>query len=181
MDAVDLLIHPTRIRIVYALAGARALTSAELHARIPQVPKATLYRHIATLAQHGVLEVVGERRVRGAVERTYRLRGERGVITVEESARMTGEDHRRSFSAAVAALLSEFNAYLASPGASPVRDAVGYRHFTLWLSDEEKAQAIAELQRLVLGLAQRPPVPDRRPHLLSAIFFPLATAEDGPP
>lgn len=178
MDAVDLLIHPARIRIIYALAGARALTSAELQARIPQVPKATLYRHIAVLAEHGVLEVVGERRVRGAVERTYRLRQDRSLVTVEESARMSPEDHRRSFSAAVAALLAEFNAYLDSPGAAPVPDAVGYRHFTLWLDDEEKARAIAEMQAWLAALAKRPPAPGRRAHLLSTILFPLASSND---
>ncbi|MFN8668349.1 MAG: helix-turn-helix domain-containing protein [Gemmatimonadaceae bacterium] len=180
MDAVDLLIHPARIRIVYALAGSRALTSAQLQERIPQVPKATLYRHIAVLTQHGVLEVVGERRVRGAVERTYRLRHDRTLVTVEESARMSPDDHRRSFSAAMAAILAEFNAYLDAPGAAPVHDAVGYRHFTLWLGEDEKARAISEMQALLVELAKLPPAPGRRAHLLSTIFFPLA-GNDGTP
>ncbi|MCC6928204.1 MAG: helix-turn-helix domain-containing protein [Gemmatimonadaceae bacterium] len=181
MDAVDLLIHPARIRIVYALAGARALTSAQIHARAPQVPKATLYRHIAVLAEHGVLEVVGERRVRGTVERTYRLRHDRALVTVEESARMSPDDHRRSFSAAMAAILAEFNAYLDVPGAAPVHDAVGYRHFTLWMDDDEKARAVSELQTLLVELAKRPPAPGRRAHLLSTIIFPLASNNGATP
>lgn len=38
------------------------------------VPPASLYRHVARLVDAGVLAVVAERRVRGAVERTHVLR-----------------------------------------------------------------------------------------------------------
>ena len=181
MDSVELLIHPARLRLVYALSGGRALTSAELQARLPSVPKATLYRHIALLTDHGVLEVVGERRVRGAVERTYRLREERTRVSQDEAAKMSIDDHRRGFGASMAAILAEFSAYLDTPGASPVRDAVGYRHFTLWLSDEEKRAAIEAMQALLVERAKNPPAPGRRPHLLSTIFFPLAGDHDPAP
>jgi hypothetical protein len=39
-----------------------------------------MYRHVGLLASEGVLEVEGEQRVHGAVERRYRLRRERAVI-----------------------------------------------------------------------------------------------------
>ena len=178
MDTVELLIHPARLRVVYALAGGRALTSAELQARIPNVPKATLYRHIALLAEHGILEVVGERRVRGAVERTFRLCEDRTRVSLDDASRMSVDDHRRGFSASMAALLAEFNAYLDTPDAAPVRDAVGYRHFTLWLTDEEKREAIADMQALLVERARQSPAPGRRAHLLSTIFFPLARGEE---
>ncbi|MEK8107241.1 hypothetical protein NKG94_22585 [Micromonospora sp. M12] len=40
-----------------------------------------MYRHIAVLAEAGVLEVVDERRVRGTVERSYRVRQDQGTIS----------------------------------------------------------------------------------------------------
>ncbi|MFD0479594.1 hypothetical protein ACFQ0B_74170 [Nonomuraea thailandensis] len=54
------------------------LTTSQLCARITDVSKATLYRHIDLLASEGVLEVAEERRVRGrwsadtAYARTWR-------------------------------------------------------------------------------------------------------------
>lgn len=176
MDAVELLIHPARLRIVYALAGGGTHTSAELLVRIADVPKATLYRHIALLAEHGVLEVVAERRVRGAMERTYRLREERARVSPEDAATMSVADHRRGFAASMAALLAEFNAYLETRDAAPLRDGVGYRQFTLWLSDDEKRAAVDAMRQLLFTLAAQGPAPGRRAHLLSTIFFPLASS-----
>src|SRR3977135_4485130 len=101
MDTVDLLLHPVRLRIVHALSGGRALTTAQLCARMPQASKVTVYRQVALLAEGGFLEVAGEQRVRGAVERRYRLRQDRPVIDAEAAASMSLEDHRRGFAAAI--------------------------------------------------------------------------------
>ena len=74
MASADLLLHPVRLRIVKAFLGDRALTTGQLAAELDDVPPGSLYRHVALLAKAGVLQVVAERRVRGAVERTYTLR-----------------------------------------------------------------------------------------------------------
>src|SRR3712207_1545009 len=91
----DLLLHPVRLRVVQALLGGRALTTGELHTELPDVPAATLYRHVGVLADAGVLEVVAERRVRGSTERTYRLVAAAASVGPGEAATMTAEEHRR--------------------------------------------------------------------------------------
>ncbi|MDX6236374.1 MAG: hypothetical protein QOG10_1189, partial [Kribbellaceae bacterium] len=48
-----------------------------------------------------------EQRVRGAVERTYRLRRERAVIDADAAASASLEDHRRIFAVAMAILIAE--------------------------------------------------------------------------
>ena len=73
MPSADLLLHPLRLRIVQTFLGDRQLTTGQLLAEIDGIPPATLYRQVATLAKAGVLTVVGERQVRGTVERTYAL------------------------------------------------------------------------------------------------------------
>ena len=72
----DLILHPIRMRIILALAQGRSLTAQELGAALPDVAQATLYRHLNRLLKGGVLAVVDERQVRGAVERIYALREE---------------------------------------------------------------------------------------------------------
>ncbi|SOE15046.1 Helix-turn-helix domain-containing protein [Streptomyces sp. 2323.1] len=176
MDATDLLLHPVRLRVVHALSGGRVLTTAQLCKRMPEVGKVTVYRHVALLAEGGFLEVAEEQRVRGAVERHYRLRQDRPVVDAEAAAAMSLDDHRRGFAAAMAVLIAEFNAYLDRDGAAPIADAVSYRQGTLWLSPDELAEMNHKLLAILGPLLANQPEPGRAPYLLSRIFFPSEQA-----
>jgi DNA-binding transcriptional ArsR family regulator len=174
VNAVDLLLHPVRLRIVHALSGGRELTTAQLGAGLPDVSKVTVYRQVALLAEGGFLEVAGEQRVRGAVERRYRLRRDRPAVDAGAAGAMTAEDHRRGFAAAVAVLVAEFEAYLDRPGADPVADGVGYRQGVLWLSPAERADLTERLVDVLRSATGNDPAPDRMPYLLSPILFPVS-------
>lgn len=176
VDTLTLLLHPVRLRIVHAMAGGRTRTTAELCEQLADVPKTTVYRHVGLLADGGLLDVVGEQRVHGAVERHYRMRGARARIGAEEAAGMGVEDHRRAFAAAVAALLAAFNGYLDSEGADPAADSVGYRQVPLWLSPAELAEMVEELSAGLKARAGNEPTPERGLYLLSPIFFPIERA-----
>jgi DNA-binding transcriptional ArsR family regulator len=173
VDTLDLLLHPVRLRIVYALSGGRVRTTADLCASLPDVPKTTVYRHVGLLAEGGVLEVADEQRVRGAVERHYRLRRERPVIDAEAGGSMSLDDHRHGFAAAMAALHAEFNAYLDRPGVDPVADRVGYRQGILWLSEAEITEMAREVGAVLAARAGTEPAPGRSPRLISLIQFPI--------
>ncbi|MFI0463096.1 helix-turn-helix domain-containing protein [Saccharopolyspora sp. 5N102] len=173
MDTLDLLLHPVRVRIVHAMSGGRTRTTAELCASLPDIPKTTLYRHVGLLAEAGLLEVVDEQRVHGAVERRYRLRRENATIDARAAASMSPEDHRHGFTAAMAALHAEFNAYLDRENADPTADSVGYRHIPLWLGQDELAELISELRSVIASRLDNEPAPGRSLHLLSPILFPI--------
>ncbi|WP_308164372.1 helix-turn-helix domain-containing protein [Nonomuraea sediminis] len=184
MDTLELLAHPVRLRIVHAMRGERELTTGQLCARIPDTSKAMVYRHVDLLAAGGILEVAGERRVRGAVERRYRLRHDRAVLDADVLAAMTPDDHRRVFATSMAVMVTEFNAYLDREDADPVADLVGYRQHAVWLTRGELEEMIGEFRRVILPLLTNQPTPDRTQHLLSPIFFPVeqppADSESGP-
>jgi DNA-binding transcriptional ArsR family regulator len=172
MDTVDLILHPTRLRIVHALSDRRTLTTAQLCARMPDVSKATMYRHVGLLADAGILEVAGEQRVHGTIERCYRLHRARAVIEADAASAMSRADHRRGFAAAMAALLAEFNTYLDRDQADPFADSVSYRQFTLWLDADELAELISEVSSAITSRMNNRPAPGRMRYLLSTILFP---------
>ncbi len=174
MDILELLGHPVRLRIVHAMRGGRTLTTAQIGTLLPDVSKATVYRHVDLLAEGGVLEVVEQRRVRGAVERLYRLRAERASIDPETAATLTPDDHRRGFASAVAALVAEFNAYLDRDDADPRKDPVGYLQHGIWLSSAELDAMVAELRAAIVPRLANEPTPERARYLLSPILFPSA-------
>lgn len=173
MDTLDLLLHPVRLRIVHAMTGGRILTTTDLCARLPDVPKTTVYRHVGLLAGAGVLDVEGEQRVHGAVERRYRLHRARARIDADMAASMSLDDHRRAFAAAMATLLAEFNAYLDRADADPTADLVGYRQIPLWLSQDELAELIGQVGGAIMAKAASQPAADRSLHLVSPILFPI--------
>ncbi|MBN9328304.1 MAG: ArsR family transcriptional regulator [Cellulomonas sp. 73-145] len=172
MNATEVLLHPVRLRIVAALSGVSELTTRQLCERISAVSRVTVYRQLALLLDAGYIEVAGEARVRGAVERRYRLLPERPRIGADLAADMTVEDHRRGFAAAMAVLIAEFNAYLDGADADPVADQVGYRQAVLWLSPTELAELLGEMVDVLRGSMANEPAPDRRPYVLSPVLFP---------
>lgn len=178
MDTVELLLHPVRLRIVHAMSGGRALTTSQLRERMPDVSKATMYRHVALLADGGILEVAGEQKVGGTIEYRYRLAQPRPVIDGAAAATTSLEDYRRAFAVSMAALLGEFNGYLGRGHADPVADAVGFRQHSLWLSQDERADLIAGMRSAIVPHLENKPAPGRRQHLLSPILFPI---EESPP
>jgi DNA-binding transcriptional ArsR family regulator len=172
MDITELLLHPVRLRILHAVLDGRPFSTSQLCDRLPDISTATLYRQVAMLVDGGLLDIESETRVRGAVERTYRLQPAKTSMSPEAISAMTKDDHRRGFAAAIAALVGEFNAYLDRDDANPLADSVSYRQFALWLSDAEKDALIEEIVTAIRARIANAPSPERRRHLLSTILFP---------
>jgi hypothetical protein len=178
MSTADLLLHPVRLRIIQAFLGDRALTTADLRKELPDVPPASLYRHVARLVDAGVLGVVNERRVRGALERTYVLRLSAASVNLDELERMTREEHRQAFMAFMAALLGDFDRYLSRDNFDLVRDGVSYRIAGLWLDDAELAELGREIVRVLQPRLANPPRPGRRRRILGTVMIPGEEAAD---
>jgi Helix-turn-helix domain len=174
MASADLLLHPVRLRILHAFLGDRALTTTQLRSELPDVPAGSLYRHVARLVDGGVLAVVGERRVRGAVERTYVLRISAARLSLDEVAKMTPEELRQTFLAFVAGLLGDFDRYLAGGDVDPVRDGADFRVAGMWLDDAEFVELLRELMRVLQPRAAYPPKPGRRRRILTTVLLPGA-------
>lgn len=172
MNSLELLAHPVRLRIVHAMRGDRTLTTAELCTLLPDVSKATVYRQVEQLAAAGVLETAEERRVRGAVERHYRLRPDQAAITPEMLESLSTDDYRRGFVTAMSILLAEFDAYLSRDGVDPVADMVGFRQHMMWLNPAELRRFIEDLRKVIAPRLANTASPSRSRYLISPILFP---------
>ncbi|RZS44699.1 helix-turn-helix protein [Herbihabitans rhizosphaerae] len=171
MVSADLLLHPVRLRIVHAMYRDRALTTAELCERLPDVSTATMYRQVAQLVDGGMLEIDSEQKVRGVVERRYRLPMANATMSTEDVEAMTPDDHRRGMAAVVATILAEFDLYLDRDDVDVIADGVGYRQQSIWLNDEELAAIYGELRR-VLSTVDGHPGEGKRRRLMTLISFP---------
>jgi DNA-binding HxlR family transcriptional regulator len=174
MRPTDVVLHPVRMRIVQAFLGDRELTTSELRAEISDVPTATLYRQVAALARGGVLDVVDEQRVRGAVERTYRLRSGAAYVDAEAARQMSVEEHRQVFLTFAVGLLADFDRYLDRGDVDMARDLVGFTRNAMYLTDQEMSEVVEELRAVLHPRIALLPAPGRTRRLLATVLLPDA-------
>ncbi|MDZ7834458.1 MAG: helix-turn-helix domain-containing protein [Alkalibacterium sp.] len=70
---MDLVMHPIRMRIIQTLVINKNLSTQQISDYLPDVPQATLYRHINKLVEADFIKPVLENKVRGTVEKIYAL------------------------------------------------------------------------------------------------------------
>jgi DNA-binding transcriptional ArsR family regulator len=174
----QLLLHPVRIRLVVAFVGGGPMTASQLAVRLSDVPKATLYRHLNALAAAGVVSVIGERRVRGAVERTYALEPERARIGPADLASASPEQLMQAFTTFVAVLLSDYAAYVRTPDRDPNQAA--YFVTPLQLTDQQFAALGAELRDGLQRAMANPPEPTSRRFTFATVVIPDASPNGDP-
>jgi DNA-binding transcriptional ArsR family regulator len=175
-DKSDLILHPVRWRILRA-ARSGAVTAQRLAAALPDVPQASLYRHLNTLADSGLLQVVEERKVRGTVERVYSL-GNGADDLSGETVGLNPEGHMRLFGAFLSNLIADYSRYLDRGNVDLYRDGVGFRQREVYLSDEEFARMAAELRDLLARYSDCPPGKGRTPRLVTTIVMPAVDPAD---
>lgn len=177
MSSAKLLLHPVRLRIIEAFLGDRKLTTADLRAELPDIPSATLYRHLNRLIDAGVLDVVSERKVRGAFERTYVKHG-RLNISPDELAKLSREELRQVFLSYVAALLADIDHYLERDAANLRAGGATLRIAAAWLTDDELRELATGFGKLLQPYLDRPDTPDRTRRVLRTIVLPGTEAHN---
>lgn len=178
MKRADLVLHPVRLRIILAFSGGRRLTPQQVAAALPDVPQATLYRQIERLYRGGALAVAAERRVRGAVERTYVLAEGGASLSAEDLAKSSRDDHLGYFTAFAVGLIAQYEQYLERPEIDLLKDGVGYRQVVLNLTDEELMEMAVALNVAVGRFLAYEPKPGRQRRMLATVLFPLDDASE---
>jgi hypothetical protein len=170
-DPIDALLHPVRIRIVQSLIG-RTLTVAGLRRALPDVPQASLYRHVNALVASGHLHAVAQTSAGGATERVFALARPIGAATPAEAAALGRDDVEHLFGAFTAALMSDFRRYLDQPAIDLARDGVGFRSIALTLDDAAFNAFVGEFRELLTRYADTTDGPGKRRRLLSYVLLP---------
>src|SRR5512137_950932 len=157
----DLLLHPIRLKIITAIS-TQQMTAKELLEIIPEVPLTTLYRHINTLVEGGLLQVVGETQIRGTIERTYALASLPSLRT-EDLQGMTRQEYQQAFLIYLSSLMGAAQRYLASKGDNeafnPLADGVQLSLGTLNLSDLEFQDVNQRILDILMPLTSQPAAP----------------------
>lgn len=172
VSRTEALLHPVRLRIVLLLAARSNLTAQEIGRFLDDVPQATLYRHLNSLRQADIIQVVEERPTGGSLERVYALNTGATYLSPEDVASASKDDHMRYFTTFCVHLFGLFDTYLRREHIDLVQDGVGYQTHVMHLSDEEFMQFITELRALMTTYISKKPSPERSPRTFTTIFIP---------
>ncbi len=165
--------------MILALASGHPMAASEIHERMPDVPLATLYRHLKALREGGIVAVADEqpasateKRTRGAIEHRFVVQSGTAFLGPGDLANATADDHVRWFASFVASLIGAFGRYASAGVPDLVRDGVGYNAIVLQLSDAELADMSVAVNTALQPFAANPAGEGRTARLLATIFLP---------
>ena len=141
MEIAEVVMNPVRQRIFQYFLLHETGTAKELKKALPDVPSASMYRHIKILADHSILMVVGENRIRGTVESVYQL---------NRSALATEDESGNAVQMSLLSICTSFARYFASGHADPKKDMLLLTNCTLLLTDEEFLRFLSEINEIAL-------------------------------
>ena len=141
MEMAEIVMNPVRQRIFQYFLLHETGTVKEIRKALPDVPSASLYRHIKILADSSILIVVDENRIRGTVESVYQLN--KGAMATEDE---TGNAVQIS----LLSICASFARYFSSGNADPQKDMLLFTNCTLRLTDEEFSDFLAEINQVAV-------------------------------
>lgn len=143
----EVFMNPVRQRIIQYLLVHEKATVKEIKPALPDIPSASLYRHIKILSDHGFIIVVEENKIRGTVEKVYQLN--RAALEVDD-------ENGTVVQMSLLSLCAAFARYFSSGHADPRKDLLMLTSCTLTLTDEEFLQFLTELNEVVTKYMNKP-------------------------
>ena len=172
-EAIKALMNPIRLKIVHELSLKGRATTKEILEICGDIPPATLYRHLNSLLKNGIVEVVSENKIRGIFEKVYAIKLNPADYINKNPAELTKDELSELFSQFVVSLLTDFHRYLCdNEKVNPVEDKIGFRSYSLFLSDDELMEMMSEIRGIIMKKSENKASADRKLRKLSTVTTP---------
>lgn len=173
MNALEVILHPVRYKVIQLLLDEKKWTAKALIDKLQGVAQATLYRQLDILVRNGVLIVVEENKVRGAIEKKYKIDMKALSISPTSVTSLSKTEHLKHFLFFTTELTKNFQDYLKRENIHLQEDGVGYRQDYFFLSTQELHEFKKEIQELFEKYQSLSQDGKRRKHSVSTVFLPI--------
>ena len=163
MEMAEIVMNPVRQRIFQYLLVHETGTVKEIRKALPDVPSASLYRHMNILTENGILMVVGENRIRGTVESIYSLN--KSALEIDDADGVAVQT-------ALLGICASFAKYFSSGHADPKKDLLLMTTCTLTLNDEEFMNFPSEINQVAVKYMDIPIKEGRKTRQITLISAP---------
>ena len=164
-DYMKACMNPTRQRIIQVIMIKQEATSAEIGEELPDIPRASLYRHIKVLLDAEIITVVKEEFKRGSMEKTY-------AIATQMPYDDTNEEYNSLIQSALMGLQGEFYRYFNGENPDPQRDLLTVGSASFMMSDEEMMEFIKAYGELIQKYMTNKPAEGRKVRKVSLVISP---------
>lgn len=172
-NKVDVILNPVRIRIIQYASQNQPMTVAQLANALPDVSKATLYRHLRILTENQILQVVGEEKIRGTFEQSYSLN--RSKINA------TGQESRSELQVLVysmlAKLIAEFTQYFNRDLITPVEDKLFLSTNIFNLDNDDFDSFTQEIFAIIEKYSRLPVKENSKMRMITVVSSPVSHEE----
>ena len=163
MEMVEIVMNPVRQRIFQYFLLHETGTVKEVKKALPDVPNASLYRHIKILTDSSILMIVDENRIRGTVESLYQLNKE---------AMATEDETGNAVQMSLLSICASFARYFSSGNADPKKDMLLLTNCTLLLTDEDFSSFLSEINEIALKYMKVEPTVNSKMRQITFISAP---------
>ena len=163
MELAEIVMNPVRQRIFQYFLLHETGTVKELRKALPDIPSASLYRHIKILADSSILMVVGENRIRGTVESVYQL---------NKDAMATEDENGNAVQMSLLSICASFAKYFSTDNANPKKDMLLFTNCTLMLTDEEFSEYLSEINQVTVKYMKQASSESSKPRRITLISAP---------
>ena len=164
MELAEIVMNPVRQRIFQYLLLHETGTVKEIRKALPDVPSASLYRHIKKiLTDSTILMVVGENRIRGTVKSVYQL---------NKDAMETEDETGNAIQMSLLSICATFVKYFSSGKADPKKDMLLFTNCTLLLTDEEFSGFLTEINQIAVKYMKKEAVEGSKTRQITLISAP---------
>ncbi|MDD3477266.1 MAG: helix-turn-helix domain-containing protein [Candidatus Izemoplasmatales bacterium] len=171
-NPMSTLLNPVRLQILKTLLVIEKATPKEMGDQLKDVPTTTLYRHLNTMIEEGVLEIVSEKQKRGTMERTYRIRKNPLPSLRLHADEMSASELLELFYSFSISQMMDFSQMLGKENPKVESDHIGFSTYLLHLNDEELKNFKSDLGNILKVYGVKTEHEGSRIHKFSLTFLP---------
>lgn len=169
---MEVITNPVKCKLLFEIEACRQTTAKHLAEKFNDIPQATLYRYLKKMTEDGILKIVDQTQIRGAVERTYSVAIDLNADGIEMLDHNSGQLYMQAFTQFVMGFMKQFQEYCDRDGIDIKKDKSGYSLAPLYLTDEELESLMTDIHEDIKPYMNNEPSAGRKLHSIGLIVSP---------
>lgn len=140
---LKVLTDPISNKIIQVIRSNGEMTVADIIAVNTGIPRATIYRKIEKMENLGVIYVSSTNKVRGQIEKVYRIKD---IFLTSDG---DNKEDMKLVTMSLMAILGQYESYFMSDNADVNRDRLGIYNYNISLNDEDYTSMLEDILSVV--------------------------------